>query len=160
VERLTQRIWIAALLVLAALITGCKSNGAPSATPLDDHSGIQLESRIQLGSILEVHVEERASLLADSKLTWRTVGGPLKNKDQLQRFEQAVRTADIMKGQPKAAAPDFQLTAICQEGQTPLAVSVWNGGMLEVNDIYCTLTEDGLKVLMKLIQDARTSTNG
>ena len=88
-------------------------------------------------------MKKRESSQTVNKLTWRNVGKPLKRKEQIKIFEQAVRTADIMSGQPKAFVPDFKLTAISSDGKELFAVSFWNGsmGMIEVNDTYCTLTE-------------------
>ncbi|WP_236293470.1 hypothetical protein [Paenibacillus allorhizoplanae] len=74
----------------------------------------------------------------------------------MRNFEQVVRTADVMNGQPKAIFPNFKLTAIDCEGKELIKVTVWieGMGMIEVNDTYWTLTEDGRNKILKLLKDA------
>ncbi|WNQ10154.1 hypothetical protein MJA45_21395 [Paenibacillus aurantius] len=80
----------------------------------------------------------------------------MTNAEQLARFEEAVRTAEIMIGQPKAIAPDFKLIPVDRVGKELTAVHLWTGGrgILEVNDLYCTLTEDGKALILSLLKDA------
>ena len=148
-------IMVILTIVVLLLVLGCKSKGEQST---NIHSGVQLGEQLKLNFALirEIKVEEREASQTVSKITWRTVGKSLKSKEQIEIFEQAVRTADIMSGQPKAIFPNFKLTAISSDGKELFAVSFWNGGMamIEVNDTYCTLTEDGKNKVMKLLRDA------
>jgi hypothetical protein len=148
-------IMVILTIVVLLLAIGCKSKGEQ---PTDIHSGVQLEEQLKLNFdlIREIKVEERDASQTASKITWRTMGKSLKSKEQIDNFEQAVRTADIMRGQPKAIFPNFKLTAISSNGKELFAVSFWTGsiGMIEVNDTYCTLTEDGKNNVMMLLKDA------
>jgi hypothetical protein len=148
-------IMVILTIVVLLLEIGCKSKVEQST---EIHSGVQLGEQLKLNFdlISEIKVEERESSQSANKLTWRTVGKPLKGKDQIRNFEQAVRTADIMNGQPKAIFPNFKLTAIDSEGKELIKVTVWieGMGMIEVNDTYCTLTEDGRNKILTLLKDA------
>ncbi|NOU74703.1 hypothetical protein GC098_25505 [Paenibacillus sp. LMG 31458] len=148
-------IMVILTIVVLLSVIGCKSKGEQST---DTHSGVQLGEQLKLNFALirEIKVEEREPSQTVSKITWRTAGKSLKSKEQIESFEQAVRTADIMSGQPRAIFPNFKLTAISSDGKELFAVSFWTGGMgmIEINDTYCTLTEDGKNKVMMLLKDA------
>lgn len=148
-------ILIILTIVVLLLVVGCKSKGEQST---DIHSGVQLGEQLKLNFALirEIKIEEREASQTVNKITWRTSGKSLKSKEQIKNFEQAVRTSDIMSGQPKAIFPNFKLTAISSDGKELFAVSFWTGGMgmIEVNDTYCALTEDGKNKVIMLLKDA------
>lgn len=150
-------IMVILTIVVLLFVIGCKSNGEQST---DIYSGVQLGDQLKLNFdlIREIKVEERESSQTASNLTWRTVGKSLKSKDQIKNFEQAVQTADIMLGQPKATFPNFKLTAISSDGKVLFSVRFWTV-MIEVNDTYCTLTEDGKNKIMMLLKDAGALSN-
>ncbi|SFL06862.1 hypothetical protein SAMN03159341_10350 [Paenibacillus sp. 1_12] len=80
-----------------------------------------------------------------------------ETKKQIQSLNHAHQNADIMLGQPKATFPDFRIIGIANEGKQSFSVTVWNGGMIEINITYYTLTEEGKNIIMTLLKHAGAS---
>ncbi|OME97335.1 hypothetical protein BK127_40835 [Paenibacillus sp. FSL H7-0331] len=99
----------------------------------------------------------RLDKISVNNVKWNAVGNPIRNKEQIQSLKHTHQNADIMAGQPKATFPNFRLIGIANEGKQSFFVTVWNGGMIEINVTYYTLTEEGKNIIMTLVKHTGAS---